>query len=61
MSSKEELLNHMRIHPVKTVKCLGCNREFTRKYHLERHIGQTGCMGVPRKAFDCRVSFYIFN
>lgn len=57
MPSKEELLNHMQVHPIKTVKCLGCSREFTRKYHLDRHIGQTGCMGVPRKAFDCRVRF----
>lgn len=54
-NTKEELVDHMRVHSLKTVKCLECNREFTRKYHLERHMGQTGCMGQPRKVFDCRV------
>ncbi|XP_018576196.1 zinc finger protein 2 homolog [Anoplophora glabripennis] len=53
--TKEQLIDHMRIHPIKSVKCLGCNREFSRKYHLDRHIGQTGCTGLPRKVFDCRV------
>lgn len=64
LPSKAELLNHLRIHPVKTVKCQGCSREFTRKYHLDRHIGQTGCMGEPKKAFDCRVigfSSFVFG
>ncbi|XP_072388123.1 uncharacterized protein [Diabrotica undecimpunctata] len=53
--TKELLIDHLRFHPIKSVKCKECNKEFTRKYHLDRHIGQTGCMGQPRKVFECRV------
>ncbi|KAG5881749.1 hypothetical protein JTB14_029077 [Gonioctena quinquepunctata] len=60
-NSKEELIEHMKVHPFKTVKCLDCNKEFTRKYHLDRHIGQTGCMGHPRKVYDCRVCKRFFT
>nr|XP_023021936.1 protein suppressor of hairy wing [Leptinotarsa decemlineata] len=59
--TKEGLIDHMKVHPIKTVKCLDCNREFTRKYHLDRHIGQTGCMGYQRKAYDCRVCKRFFT
>lgn len=58
---KEDLIDHMKAHPVKSVKCLGCNREFTRKYHLDRHIIHTGCMGPPKKTFDCRVCHRFFT
>ncbi|CAG9857712.1 unnamed protein product [Phyllotreta striolata] len=54
-AAKSALVDHMKVHPVKNVKCLDCNKEFSRKYHLDRHIGQTGCMGQPRKMYDCRV------
>lgn len=46
----------MRVHPIsKNIKCPDCSREFTRKYHLDRHILQTGCNGAPRRAFACKV------
>ncbi|KAJ8973390.1 hypothetical protein NQ317_012106, partial [Molorchus minor] len=60
-ATKELIIDHMRIHPLKSVKCSDCNREFTRKYHLDRHIGQTGCMGIPKKVYDCRVRFIYIN
>ncbi|KAJ8924396.1 hypothetical protein NQ315_007192 [Exocentrus adspersus] len=59
--TKEQLIEHMKIHPVSSVKCMGCGREFARKYHLYRHIGQTGCSGLPRKVYDCRVCKRFFT
>ncbi|CAH0550769.1 unnamed protein product [Brassicogethes aeneus] len=56
-----ELVDHMRIHPIKSIKCTGCDREFTRKYHLDRHLFHTGCMGTEKKAFECRVCSKMFT
>ncbi|KAF7280001.1 hypothetical protein GWI33_006517 [Rhynchophorus ferrugineus] len=53
--TRDLLIDHMRIHPIKSVKCDGCGRDFSRKYHLERHILQTGCTGVPCAVYNCRV------
>lgn len=50
------LIEHIQIHPLnKLFSCQQCNREFTRKYHLDRHLGQTGCGGTPRNNFECQV------
>lgn len=53
--AKEQLIEHTRVHLLKSVKCDDCGREFSRKYHLDRHIGQTGCMGVPKQVYECWV------
>ncbi|XP_049824017.1 zinc finger protein 117 isoform X2 [Aethina tumida] len=59
--SSAQLIDHMRVHPIKSIKCLGCDREFTRKYHLERHLYHTGCMGTEKRAFECRVCQKFFT
>ncbi|KAF5274091.1 hypothetical protein FQR65_LT04489 [Abscondita terminalis] len=56
------LLEHMQTHPlIKAFSCRQCNREFTRKYHLDRHIAQTGCNGTPRNEFQCQVCQKVFS
>lgn len=53
---KPEMNEHMKSHPVaKPYKCKHCGREFTRKYHLDRHISQKGCDGLPKDEFQCQV------
>ncbi|XP_019755152.2 zinc finger protein 569 [Dendroctonus ponderosae] len=52
---KDLLVEHTKVHSLKAVKCGDCGREFSRKFHLDRHIGQTGCMGLVKKVYDCRV------
>ncbi|KAL1501100.1 hypothetical protein ABEB36_006488 [Hypothenemus hampei] len=54
-STKEFLIDHTKMHSLKAVKCEDCGREFSRKYHLDRHIVQTGCMGVMKQVYECRV------
>ncbi|KAK5648329.1 hypothetical protein RI129_003221 [Pyrocoelia pectoralis] len=61
-SSRATLIEHIQSHPLnKLFSCQQCNREFTRKYHLDRHIGQTGCGGTPRNHFECQVCQKIFS
>lgn len=52
---KELLIEHTKTHSLKSVKCDDCGKEFSRKYHLDRHIGPTGCMGLLKQVYDCRV------
>jgi uncharacterized Zn-finger protein len=40
---------------LKPYSCTRCNKQFSRKYHLERHIVQTGCDGNPRPTHPCQV------
>ncbi|RZC42188.1 zinc finger protein 2 -like protein [Asbolus verrucosus] len=62
LKQKELLIEHMKVHPLsKCIKCPDCSREFTRKYHLDRHIAQTGCNGAPRKSFMCKVCSKVFH
>lgn len=35
--------------------CPQCEKTFTRKYHLDRHLQQTGCNGTPRLSLPCEV------
>lgn len=62
-NSKEGLIEHMAIHPLsKPYSCKVCNKEFTRRYHLDRHLMQTGCDGPPRNNYKCQVSStYCYN
>ncbi|KAK9871869.1 hypothetical protein WA026_015116 [Henosepilachna vigintioctopunctata] len=52
---------HLQSHSFKLVKCI-CNKEFTRKYHLERHLQISGCGGTkkdPTYSCDvCKKGFY---
>lgn len=53
---KTDMIEHMKTHPIaKPYKCKHCSREFTRKYHLDRHISQKGCDGFPKDEFQCQV------
>ncbi|XP_066157522.1 zinc finger protein 678-like [Euwallacea fornicatus] len=54
-TTKQDIVEHVRVHPLKSVKCEDCGREFSRFSHLERHVGQTGCMGVLKRVYECRV------
>ncbi|KAF5291291.1 hypothetical protein FQA39_LY03442 [Lamprigera yunnana] len=61
-TERSALLEHIPTHPLnKIFSCLYCNREFTRKYHLDRHIAQTGCDGTPRNEFRCQVCDKVFS
>lgn len=60
-NSKSLLIQHLQMHPFnKLYSCKQCKREFTRKYHLDRHVAQTGCDGGPRNAFQCQVCEKLF-
>lgn len=59
--SKEGLIEHMAIHPLtKPYSCKVCNKDFTRRYHLDRHLMQTGCDGPPRNSYKCQVCEKVF-
>ncbi|XP_050297461.1 zinc finger protein 12 isoform X2 [Anthonomus grandis grandis] len=51
---RDDLITHTRVHSLNSIKCI-CGREFARKYHLERHIYQTGCSRLPKQVYECRV------
>ncbi|XP_022913833.1 zinc finger protein 436-like [Onthophagus taurus] len=60
-NSKQELIDHLAVHPLsKPFSCKACNKDFTRKYHLDRHIAQTGCDGGPKNNFQCNVCYKEF-
>lgn len=55
-SDKGALARHMYTHTgLKPWSCERCQVMFTRKYHLDRHILQTGCDGVSRPSHSCQV------
>ncbi|KAL3287899.1 hypothetical protein HHI36_002357 [Cryptolaemus montrouzieri] len=60
-TSKSDLVEHLQSHSFKVVKCV-CKKEFTRKYHLDRHLQITGCGGVKTdpmfKCEVCKKGFY---
>lgn len=54
-SRKVDFEHHLQTHSFKMVKCI-CNKEFTRKYHLERHLQISGCGGSKADPmFKCEV------
>ncbi|PNF34722.1 hypothetical protein B7P43_G05462 [Cryptotermes secundus] len=59
---KGTLARHMYTHTgLKPYSCTRCNKQFSRKYHLERHIIQTGCDGNPRPSHPCQVCGRMFS
>lgn len=62
VTNKEKFMEHMKTHPFsKPYSCRYCKREFTRKYHLDRHTAQKGCDGAPKNEFQCQVSQISFQ
>ncbi|XP_077300372.1 suppressor of Hairy wing [Arctopsyche grandis] len=54
-------LEHMKIHDrANTISCPTCKKNFTRKYHLERHLKQIGCDGRKTSSFTCEVCDRVF-
>lgn len=61
-NTKDSLIEHMAIHPLtQPYSCKVCNKKFTRRYHLDRHLMQSGCDGVPRNAFKCQVRIVLYT
>ncbi|EEB17019.1 zinc finger protein, putative [Pediculus humanus corporis] len=60
--NQSAMSNHLYTHNnSKPWSCERCNVTFTRKYHLDRHILQTGCDGVSRPTYSCQVCGRNFN
>ncbi|XP_065089884.1 protein suppressor of hairy wing-like [Ochlerotatus camptorhynchus] len=54
--SEKVLNDHMTTHSEgKPFSCLKCGKDFTRKYHLERHLNHSGCGEVPKELLPCEV------
>lgn len=59
---KGTLARHMYTHTgLKPYSCLRCRKTFSRKYHLERHVLQTGCDGSPKPNHPCQVCGRVFS
>ncbi|XP_049789960.1 zinc finger protein 883-like isoform X1 [Schistocerca nitens] len=59
---KGTLARHMYTHTgLKPYSCSRCQKTFSRKYHLERHVAQTGCDGKSRPSFPCQVCGRMFS
>ncbi|PSN55164.1 hypothetical protein C0J52_00591 [Blattella germanica] len=59
---KGTLARHMYTHTgLKPYSCTRCKKQFSRKYHLERHVIQTGCDGNPRPTHPCQVCGRMFS
>ncbi|XP_071450833.1 zinc finger protein ZFP2 isoform X2 [Hetaerina americana] len=59
---KGSLARHMYTHTgLKPYSCVRCKKQFSRKYHLERHIVQTGCDGNPKPTYPCQVCGRMFS
>ncbi|XP_037090301.1 LOW QUALITY PROTEIN: protein suppressor of hairy wing-like [Pollicipes pollicipes] len=61
-ADKGTLARHMYTHTgLKPYTCEMCNKHFSRKYHLDRHVMQTGCDGKPKAAYPCQVCGKMFT
>lgn len=59
---KGTLARHMYTHTgLKPYECERCNIKFSRKYHLDRHVLQSGCDGNARPQYPCQVCGRMFN
>lgn len=59
---KGTLARHMYTHTgLKPYECDRCNIKFSRKYHLDRHVLQSGCDGNARPQYPCQVCGRMFN
>ncbi|XP_059474666.1 zinc finger protein 436 isoform X1 [Neocloeon triangulifer] len=59
---KGTLARHMYTHTgLKPYTCNRCDKMFSRKYHLERHVIQTGCDGKPKPSHPCQVCGRMFS
>lgn len=49
-------------HTTKPFSCKNCSKEFTRKYHLDRHLQYTGCdKKHPKLLLPCDVCNKVFT
>lgn len=54
--SAKVLNDHIKTHSEgKPFSCLKCGKDFTRKYHLERHLNHSGCGELPKDLLPCEV------
>ncbi|EAT46697.1 AAEL002145-PA [Aedes aegypti] len=54
--SVKVLGQHMMTHSAgKPFSCLKCGKDFTRKYHLERHLNHSSCGEIPKYLLPCEV------
>ncbi|XP_053697129.1 oocyte zinc finger protein XlCOF6 [Sabethes cyaneus] len=55
-SSAAVLEGHMETHSEgKPFSCLKCGKDFTRKYHLDRHLNHSSCGDIPKQTLPCEV------
>lgn len=55
-SSAKVLNEHLLTHSEgKPFSCLRCSKDFTRKYHLERHLNHSNCGDNPKHMQPCEV------
>lgn len=46
----------------KPFSCTNCGKDFTRRYHLDRHLNYTGCdKARPKAALPCQVCNKVFS
>lgn len=55
-SSAAVLKSHLETHSEgKPFSCLKCGKDFTRKYHLDRHLNHSSCGDIPKQTLPCEV------
>ncbi|XP_058467623.1 protein suppressor of hairy wing [Malaya genurostris] len=55
-SSRDVFDDHLLTHcEGKPFSCLKCGKDFTRKYHLDRHLNHSSCGDIPKQTLPCEV------
>ncbi|XP_058813308.1 protein suppressor of hairy wing [Topomyia yanbarensis] len=55
-ASRKVLEDHLMTHSEgKPFSCLKCGKDFTRKYHLDRHLNHSSCGEIPKQTLPCEV------